>query len=95
MPRKLNWPERIRRRPHLMCPEIALAVASAVLGLLTAVIVFANDGNALNPRHGLEGTLPLLRTTQPGTERAQVQQATNAWLRSGSWRTRHGRLASC
>ena len=62
----------------------ALAVASAVLGLLTAVIVFANAGNALNPRHGLEGTIPMLRTTQPGTEQARVQQATNAWLRSGS-----------
>jgi hypothetical protein len=62
----------------------ALAVASAVLGLLTALIVFANAGNAVNPRRGLEGTIPMLRTTQPGTEQARVQQATNAWLRSGS-----------
>jgi uncharacterized membrane protein len=62
----------------------AFAAASAALGLLIAVIVFANAGNALNPRHGLEGTIPMLRTTQPGTEQAQVQQATNAWLRSGS-----------
>ena len=62
----------------------ALAVASAVLGLLTAVIVFANAGNALNPRNGLEGTISMLHTTQSGTEQAQVQQATNAWLRSGS-----------
>ncbi|WP_157592336.1 hypothetical protein [Solirubrobacter soli] len=62
----------------------ALAVASAALGLLTALIVFANAGNALNPRHGLEGTIPMLRATQPGTEPARVQQATNAWLRSGS-----------
>jgi hypothetical protein len=62
----------------------ALAVASAVLALLAAVIVFANAGNALNPRHGLEGTITMLRTTQPGTEQAQVQQATDAWLRSGS-----------
>jgi hypothetical protein len=62
----------------------ALAVASAVLGSLVAVIVFANAGNALNPRDGLEGTIPTLRTTPPGTELAQVQQATNAWLRSGS-----------
>jgi hypothetical protein len=62
----------------------ALAVASALLGLLTAVIVFANAGNALNPRHGLEGTIPMLRATLPGTEQAHVQQATDAWLRSGS-----------
>lgn len=61
-----------------------LAVASAVLCLLAAVIVFANAGNALNPRHGLEGTIPMLRATQPGSEQARVQQATNAWLRSGS-----------
>lgn len=61
-----------------------LAVASAALGLLVAVIVFANAGNALNPRHGLEGTIPMLRATQPGTEQAHVQHATNAWLRSGS-----------
>jgi hypothetical protein len=39
----------------------ALAVASAVLALLAAVIVFANAGNALNPRHGLEGTIPNAR----------------------------------
>jgi hypothetical protein len=62
----------------------ALAVASAVLGLLMAVIVFANAGNALNPRRGLEGTIPMLSATPPGTEQAKVQQATNAWLRSGS-----------
>jgi hypothetical protein len=62
----------------------ALAVASAALGLLMALIVFANAGNALNPRHGLEGAIPLLRATQPGTEQARVQQAANAWLRSGS-----------
>ena len=61
-----------------------LAVASAVLSLLMALIVFANAGNALNPRPGFEGTIPMLRTTQPGTEQAKVQQATNAWLLSGS-----------
>jgi hypothetical protein len=62
----------------------ALAVASAVLSLLIALIVFANAGNVLNPRHGLEGNIPMLRATPPGTEQAKVQQAANAWLRSGS-----------
>jgi hypothetical protein len=61
----------------------AFAVATAVLGLLMAVIVYANASNALNPRHDLATAIPVLRATRPGTEAAGVQQATNAWLLSG------------
>ena len=61
----------------------AFAVSTAVLGLLMAVITYANASNALNPRHDLATAIPVLRSTRPGTEAAGVQQATNAWLRSG------------
>jgi hypothetical protein len=62
----------------------AFAISTAVLGLLMAVIAYANASNALNPRHDLATAIPVLRATRPGTEAAGVQQATNAWLRSGS-----------
>lgn len=61
----------------------AFAVSSAAVSLCLAVIVMANLGNALDPRHGLSTAIPALGTPLPGTEQQQVQQATNAWLRSG------------
>jgi len=62
----------------------AFAISTAVLGLVMAVIVYANASNALNPRHDLATAIPVLRATRPATEAAGVQQATNAWLLSGS-----------
>jgi hypothetical protein len=61
----------------------AFAVSSAAVGLCLAAIVAANLGNALDPRHGLLTAIPALGTPQPGTEKAQVQQTTETWLRSG------------
>ena len=62
----------------------AFAVASAAVGVCTAVIVLANLSNVLDPRHGLSEAIPVLGTPRPGTEKAQVQHATNVWLHSGS-----------
>jgi uncharacterized membrane protein YeiB len=62
----------------------AFAIATAVLGLFMAVLFYANASNALNPRHDVATTIPVLRATRPGTEAAGVQQATNRWLLSGS-----------
>jgi len=61
----------------------ASAVSSAAVSLCLALIVLANLGNALDPRHGLSTAIPALGAPPPGSERRQVQQATNAWLRSG------------
>jgi prolipoprotein diacylglyceryltransferase len=62
----------------------AFAITSGAVSLCLAVIVIANLSNALDPRRGFSGLVPALGTPAPGTEQQRVQQATNAWLRSGS-----------
>jgi hypothetical protein len=74
---------RARRSTFERSTFRAFAVSSAAVGLCLALIVLANLGDALDPRHGLSTAIPALGAPLPGTERRQVQQATNAWLRSG------------
>lgn len=52
----------------------AFAVSSAAVSLCLAVIVFANLGNALDPRHGLSTAIPAFGAPLPGTEQQQCSR---------------------
>ena len=80
-----SW-RRWRRAPRATFERStfrAFAVSSALVSLCLAVIVLANLGNALHPRDGFASAIPVLGTPRPGTDQAQVQRATDAWLKSG------------
>ncbi len=68
---------------HTKAPErklyLAAAVASTTVGLLFALIVFANLSNARNPVPGF-----VMATTHPTPNSFAVDSAVNEWILSGS-----------
>lgn len=81
---------RYRRAPRSNGFERRVLLWGAALGattaLLLAVVVAANLGNALNPRPGFAGSLPLLGTPTPGSARDRLQESFTSWLLSGDAR---------
>jgi len=79
-------PSGRRRWTFPKLTHLAAVALSVGVGLVLALVVAANLGNALDPRPGLAGAVPLIDTPRPDTPRAELQHAFDDWLQSGSTR---------
>ncbi len=62
---------------------LCFGASSAVLGLMTAVLVAANASNVIDPRQGFSGAIAMVGAPGPGSRAAELHQSFGTWLGSG------------